>query len=160
METPYREVSFKQHDIMTRDLIDQVEQNLQWIKDNTPRGRLFRKTASGIVLKDTLLIVVAGKTKINRNRKHPYASATVKFGLAFDPACSPNITTAICADHQRNLFCVINGPKGKKLPDSTGFDIHVAVQDDPKTKKVDSIKKDFWVHWIAMGYRTDDMNEF
>jgi hypothetical protein len=70
------------------------------------------------------------------------------------------VTTAICADHQRNLFCIINGPAGQKLPDHTGFEIYCAVQDDPTTKKADVIKKDFFVHWIAMGFRTDDLNEF
>jgi len=145
---------------MTRDLMDQIQQNLQFIKDNTPRGRLFRRTSSGIVLKDNLLVVIAGKTKISRNRKSSTARATVKFGAAFDPVCSPNVTTAICADHQRTLFCQVNGPGGKNLPDHTGFEIYCSVQDDPTTKKTDVIKKDFFVHWIAMGFRTDDLNEF
>lgn len=160
METPYRTVNFKQHDVMTRDLMDQVEQNLQWIKDNSPRGRFFKKTTNGIILQEDLLVIMAGKTKISRNRKKGEARATVKFAAGFDPNCHPNVVTGICADHQRTLFLVVNGPKGKNLPDSTGFEISVAVQDDPKTKKSEVIKKDFWVHWIAMGFRTDDLNEF
>jgi hypothetical protein len=160
VETPYRSVSFKQHDTMTRDLMDQIQQDLQYINDNTPRGRLFRGTGKGLKTQDTLLVVVCGKAKINRNRKKPDAHATVKFGAAFDPRCNPNVTTAVCADHQRNLFVVVNGPKGKNIPDSTGFEIYAVVQDDPTTKKTDVIKKDFWVHWMAMGFRRDDMNEF
>jgi len=160
LETAYRTVSFKQHDTMTRDLMDQVQQNLQYIKDNSPRGRLFKRTAQGVVLKDTLLVVVSGKTKIPRNRKKSTARATVKFGAAFDSSCHPNVTTAICADHQRNLFCIVNGPGGKTLPNHAGFEIYCAVQDDPTTKKTEVIKKDFWVHWIAVGFRTDDLNEF
>lgn len=160
METPYRSVGFKQHEVMTRDAMDQVEQNLQWINDNTPRGRLYRKTKTGIVIKEDLLVIIGGKTKISRNRKKSTGRATVKFGAAFDSNCNPNVSTAICADHQRTFFCVVNGPKGKNLPDATGFEISVAIQDDPKTKKTDVIKKDFWVHWIAVGFRTDDLNEF
>lgn len=160
METAYRAVSFKQHDIMTRDLMDQLQQDLQYVNDNTPRGRLFKNASNGTTLQDDLLVVICGRAKMNRNRKKPDTQATVKFGAAFDPSCTPNVTTGICADHQRNLFVVVNGPKGQTLPDSTGFEIYAVVQDDPTTKKTDVIKKDFWVHWMAMGFRRDDMNEF
>jgi hypothetical protein len=160
LETAYRSVSFKNHETMTRDLMDQIEQNLQYVKDNTPRGRLFKKTNKGVILKDDLLVIIAGKVKIPRNRKSSSARATVKFGAAFASNCTPNVTTAICADHQRTIFCIVNGPAGQTLPDHTGFEVHCSVQDDPTTKKTDVIKKDFWVHWIAMGFRTDDLNEF
>lgn len=160
METAYRALSFKQHDVMLRSDMDQVQQNLQWVKDNTPRGRLYHKGPHGVTTRDNLLVVICGKVKIPRNRKQSTSHAYVKFGAAFDPACNPNVTTAICADHQRNLFVVINGPKGKNIPDHTGFEVYAAIQDDPKTKKQDVIKKDFLVHWIAMGFRRDDMNEF
>lgn len=160
METAYRSVGFKQHDTMTRDLMDQIQQNLQYIMDNTPRGRLYKKTDAGIVLQDDLLVIIGGKVKLPRNRKSSTARATVKFGAAFDSGCVPNVTTAICADAQRTLFCVVNGPGGKTLPDHTGFEISCAVQDDPTTKKSEVIKKDFFVHWIAMGFRTDDLDEF
>lgn len=160
METAYRSVSFKQHDIMTRDLMDQIQQNLQYIKDNTPRGRLYKNTSKGISLQDSLLVVIGGKTRIPRNRKSSTARATVKFGAAFASGSRPNVTTAVCADAQRTIFCVVNGPGGQAYPDHTGFEISCAVQDDPTTKKPDVFKKDFYVHWIAMGFRTDDLNEF
>lgn len=160
METAYRAVSFKNHDTMTRDLMDQVQQNLQYIKDNTPRGRLYKKTDRGILLQDELLVVIGGKVRMPRNRKSPSTRASVRFGAAFDPRCNPNVTISICADAQRTIFAVVNGPAGKNLPDSTGFEVLAEVQDDPRTKKPDAIKKDFSVHWIAMGFRTDDMNEF
>lgn len=157
METPYRAVSFVKHDIISRDQMDQIESNLQWINDNTPRGRLYQKNAR---VRSNLLVVLAGKKQINRNRKHSNAKATVKFGKAFDPTCQPNVTTGVCADFQRAIFCVVNGPNGINLPNSTGFEIQVNVQDDPTTKKEEVIKKDFWVHWSAFGFRTDDMNDF
>lgn len=160
METPYRAVGFKNHDTMTRDLMDQVQQNLQYVKDNTPRGRLFIKTKNGVTLKDDYMVIICGRVKIPRNRKKSNSRATVKFGAAFAANCTPVVTTAICADHQRNLFIVINGPNGTNQPTSSGFEVYAAVQDNPKTKREDAIKKDFYVHWIAMGFRTDDLNEF
>lgn len=158
METPFRAVNFAQHDIISRDKMDQIQADLYWVYDNTPRGRLFRP--NGDILRDDLIVAIAGKKQINRNRKKSTAKASVKFGKAFAANCVPSVTTGVVADFQRNIFCVINGPKGKNLPDSTGFDISVAVQDDPTTKKEDVIKKDFWVHWSAFGFRMDDMNEF
>jgi hypothetical protein len=160
VETAYRALSFKQHDTITRDQLDQVQQNLQWVKDNTPRGRFFRQTTKGPVAKDNLLVVIGGKAKISKNHKGSSSRATVKFGKAFASNCNPNVTTGICADAQRTLFCVLNGPGGVNLPNHTGFEIFCAIQDNPVTKKSEFIKKDFWVHWIAMGFRTDDMNDF
>lgn len=157
METPYKAISFVKHEILSRDRLDQLQANYQWINDNTPRGRLFMPNRPA---KNKLLVIIGGKRQINRDRKNARAKASVKFGRAFAPNCNPNVTTGIVADFQRHIFCVVNGPKGKALPDSTGFEIAVAVQDDPTTKKTEVIKKDFFIHWSAFGYRTDDMNAF
>ena len=154
METPFRALSFVNHEVITRDKMDQLQADYQWINDNTPRGRLYR---DGGVL-DYQLMLVAGKSLIRRNRKRDDQKVGVRFAKAFHPNCRPNVTTGVVADFQRQIFCTVHGPKGVNYPNYTGFEISVNIAAD--NKKQDVIKKNFYVHWSAMGYRKADMNDF
>ena len=155
MEDPYRAVSFVDGETITLDKMNQMETNLQWINDNTPRGRYYRASGSPL---DVRTIVVGGKALVKKNIKSDSAKVSVRFGRAFSSSCTPNVTVGICSDFQTKIFCVVNGPKGKLFPDATGFEIYVNIAADKATE--DRIRKDFWIHWHAFGYRDDDMNEF
>jgi hypothetical protein len=154
VETPYRAVNFVKHDIITKDEMDQLQTNYQWINDNTPRSRLYFTTSS----QPDMMVIIAGKKEIKANKKTDNALVKVGFGKAFAPTCRPNVTTAVNADFQTNIFCVVHGPKGINLPNSTGFEISISIAADKK--KNDVIKKPFFVHWSAIGFRENDMNEF
>lgn len=155
METPYKAVSFAKHDIITRDTLDTLQQNYQWINENTPRGRFYR---GGGVPTALNVVVVAGKKEIPQNKKRDWAVVPVRLGKSFAPSCSPSVTTGVVADFQRQIFCVVHGPQGVNYPTSEGFQISVNIASDKP--KEDVIKKNFFVHWHALGFRTDDMNEF
>lgn len=155
METPFRALTFVKGETITKDKMDQLQANYQWINDNTPRSRLFLSTNN---LLDTRMVVIGGRVLIRRSRKRDDATVGVRFGSAFAPECRPNVTTGINADFQRQIFCVVNGFRGLVVPDATGCQIQVNMA-KYKGKK-DIIKKNFYVHWSAIGYRTDDMNEF
>lgn len=155
METPYRAVNFSKHDPITRPDLNQVVANYQWINENTPTGR-FRKPNDKLV--DSYTLIIAGKARIGKKPKHDSARVRVKFGTGFDPSCHPAITTGVVCQEQRAVHCVVNGIKGTLYPNATGFEINVVI-DNPNPKK-DKIKRDFFVHWSAMGYRAEDMREF
>lgn len=163
METPYKAVSFSKHDTITKQDMDQLQNNYQWIKDNTPRGQFYRAEKN---IEQTLLVLVAGKRLIRRHPKTDSAKVAVKFGKVFAPDCRPAVTTGVVADFQKKIHCVVNGPGKTNYPNATGFEINVNIA-GPKDKKgtpvrrrKDVIKKPFWVHWQAMGYRTDNLREF
>lgn len=155
METPYRAVSFAKHQIIDESTMDQLQSNNQWIHDNTPRGRYYRY---GSTPKDTQTVLICGRALIRRNRKSDSARVGVRFGRAFHPTCRPSVTTGVVADFQRKIFCTVHGPEGINLPTSSGFEISINIAADRATQ--DSIRKSFWVHWAAFGFRRDDMNEF
>lgn len=155
METAYKAVNFSKHDIIMRSDLDQINANLRWVYENTPRGRHYRE--SGEPRPENLLII-AGKAKINQDHKRESATVAVKFGESFAPNCNPSITTGVVADFQRKIFCVVHGPGSINYPTAQGFQISVNIA--AGSEKNDIIKKDFWVHWCALGYRKDDMNEF
>ena len=156
METPYKAIGFEQHDILERHIMDQNQSNLQWIKDNTPRGRVFRDSGRGI---DTNLRLVVGREHIRADKKSDTARVEVKFGgNAFDADCHPHITFSVVNDLQRNIFCVVKGPRGARYPNADGFEIWVNINSEKD--KNDFIKKDFFVHWHAFGYRKVNLNEF
>jgi hypothetical protein len=154
METPYKAVEFTKHEVVTRQTLDQMQSNLQWIKDNTPRSRVY---APNGVPTDVLTVIVSGKALIKKNKKSDTGHANVKFrGNIFDPRCRPHVTRGINAGFQRNIFCTLHGPGKTNYPDSTGFAITVNIAADKD--KQDAIKKNFYVHWQAHGYRKDNMN--
>jgi len=156
LETPYKAVSFVKHDIITRSTLDQLQQNYQWIHENTPRGKFYREQGEP---KMTNVRLIAGKKEIGQNKKGDTATVRVNFGgKVFHPNCKPSITTGVVADFQRKIFCVVHGPAGINYPNADGFQITVNIASD--NEKDDVIKKSFWVHWQALGFRTDDMNEF
>lgn len=164
METPYRAVHFSKHDIIERHDMDQLQANYQWIYDNTPRGRFYKPDTTK---QDTLVAVVSGRHLIRRDRKKDHAKVAVNLHKAFDPACRPAVTTGIVCDWRTKIFCVVNGPKGVNYPNASGFEIAVDMAQAHKKqagknhKNVrGSIRKNFWVHWQAAGYRTDDMHDF
>lgn len=155
METPFKAVEFKKHDTVTRDLVDAMQTNTQWLKDNTPRGRNIYDNGSIV---DSLAVMICGRVSIPRNKKYAYAVKSVKFGTAFDSRCRPNVTTGIVSESARQIFCVVNGPDGTLLPTSSGFDIFVTADDAAAGTRTNrwAINKGFFVYWQAMGYRADD----
>lgn len=155
METAYKAVTFVKHDIITRPDLDQLNSNLRWIQENTPRGRHYRDEGES---RPVNIMMIAGKVHIRQNRKSDSATVGVKFERSFAPNCNPSVTTGVVADFQRKIFCVVHGPGGTNYPTNHGFQISVNIASE--NEKDDVIKKDFWVHWSALGFRKDDMNEF
>lgn len=153
--TPFKAMSFVKDDVVTKDSLDQMQANYQWINDNTPRGRFYRGNGEPL---DVRTLVVSGRARIRKNKKDDTGKARVRFRKAFAPNCHPHVTTGIVSDFQRRIFCVVNGPGGVNYPNANGFEIKVNIA--AEKKKNDKIQKEFWIHWHAFGYRTDDMNEF
>ena len=152
---PYRAVEFAQDQTITKSDMDQLQANYTYLWENTPRGSFMR--ASGDLL-EVRTVVVCGRSFIKKSNKQDTAGAVVRFGKTFAPKCHPHVTTGVVADKEKRIFCTITGPGGKATPDASGFEIKVNVAADKK--KDDHIKKGFWIHWSALGYRQDDINEF
>lgn len=159
METPFKAVEFAKHETITRHLMDTMQGNAQWLKDNTPRGRNIHDNGS---ISDSLTVIVSGRVYIARNKKYAYANIPVRFPTAFDPRCRPQVTTGIVSESARQIFCVVNGSDGGLMPKSTGFDIFVTADDASAGTSTNrwAINKGFYVNWQAMGYRLDDMYDF
>ena len=157
MDTPFRAMTFVKNDVITTDKMDQLDSNHQWLLENTPRSKVFvgNGTATNLLTKG---MVVGGKVAIKKNLKEQTAKVRVNLGSAFDPKCQPHVTTGIVSDFQRKIFCVINGPGGKDLPNASGFEVVINIAAD--AKKHDKIEKGFYVCWSAFGWRRDNVDEF
>lgn len=153
METPYKAVSFDKHDIVTRDVLDQLNNNTRWVQENTPRSRFYRDLLEPSAENGVL---IGGMVKIAKNKKSDTATVNVSFPTAFAPDCTPAVTTAVVADFQTKIFCSVTGLDQSGYPSANGFKVIV----DVDSGKGVGIKKNFWVHWNAFGYRADDINEF
>lgn len=152
---PYRAVEFVEDEVVLQEELDQLQSNYQWINDNTPRGRFFREEGRN---QDTKLMLLCGKALVKKNNKESTASVNVTFEKSFSPACNPQVTTGVVCDFSKKVFVSLRGPGGKGMPDNTGFTLNVDIAEEKE--KLDKIANEFWIHWHAFGYRTDDMNEF
>lgn len=148
-------MSFNKDDIVTNNDLDQMQANLQWLKDNTPRSRFFRENT------DTTsddMVLVSGRVSIDKSKESQTAIKSIRFGRAFASNCRPNVSLGIVCQPGMNVHVVVNGPDNQLLPNSSGFQIKAYV---PGTsKKTWKINKDFHVCWQAVGYRTRDMDDF
>lgn len=156
METPFRAQAFTKHQPVTKDDMEVTQANLQWLEDNTPRGRFFRENGAPT---DVRSIVISGRVGFGKSRKDNIVRKKVRFGKAFHPDCHPNVTRGVVSDGTQSVFCVFNGPGGRLLPDSTGFEVVIMVPED-NIKDKWKIKKPFHITWHAYGYRRETVNAF
>ena len=144
--TPFRAVNWSPNELIGEDKMDQVSNNINWLRDNTPR--VIYTLPSGVQRVEGIRIA-SGRVLIGA-RKSEDANAEVRFGNFFSNQCQPNITTGIVSAHTRRLFAVIRGI-GQLQPDNRGFEVLVRAANE--TKKQDaSIVYNFYVSWHAMGY--------
>ena len=156
MTTPFKAMAFVKNDVITKDSMDAVQANLQWLQTNTPRGRMNRE---GNKPTDLNTVIISGRVHIARSKKSASAVRPVRLGRAFAPHCNPNVSTGIISDSTPQVFCVVNGPGRRLIPDNTGFEIRVTLAESNNKAKW-KIAKPIFVCWQAFGYRLDDMNDF
>lgn len=143
--TPFRAVNWSPSELVGEDKMDQMNSNMSWLRDNTPRG--VYTLPSGLRRVEGLRIA-SGRVLITA-RKSDSAIAPVRFGNFFSSRCQPIVTTGIVAEGQRKIFAIING-FGQLHPDHRGFQVAVNIAAD--AEKFDRISKSFYVTWQAMGY--------
>lgn len=103
-------------------------------------------------------MMVCGSEKIGRDTTKNGAYAHVRFASAFSPNCKPIVTTGIVCDWAKKLHVVVTGPGGTNFPNSSGFDLRVKIQTNNENNE--NIRDDLYLHWVAMGFRQDNVNEF
>jgi hypothetical protein len=143
--TPYRPINWAPNEIITEDKMDQMANNVQWIKENKPDA-LY--TLPGGTKRYTGVKIAGGRVMIPPHPKTDTATATIRFGDFFTNRCQPIITTGILSNHIMT-FCITNGINGL-IPDNTGFEIHAKYFSDGKKKS--TIGKSFYIQWQALGY--------
>lgn len=144
---PYRAISWSPYEPITDVRMNQSETNLQWIHDNTPRALWTGKDGSSSRREG--LKIASGKALFSK-RESDRATTRVRFGQFFSEFCEPNLATTLLTTGQRKIFHVCSGLDGALHPDHRGFEISVEVA--ANNEKQDSIVKQFYVSWIALGY--------
>lgn len=157
MQGPYKPVDFTNTaedgwEIITTNDLNQVSENLQWIKDNTPRmtyhglGATNRNVTSNI-------IIVGGKVEIPANRKSDSVAKEVRYKAnTFLSGSHPHVLLGIegayWSDYHK-LHAVVQGRGGKGYPDHIGFRVHV--NNHALSAANDKMVRMIRVHWIAIG---------
>lgn len=147
--TPFRTLGWAPHEVITRDKMEQLQSNYQWIADNRVRGRFY---GNGQGKKTTDIILLAGKVRIPRNLKSDTATVSVSFGAAFSSECRPVVTTGVVSDGHVAIFCTVHGLGDMNIPDSRGMEVTINIK--AELLQNDKISKEFFVDWHALGFRS------
>lgn len=144
--TPFRVVNWSPNELIGEDKMDQMNSNMTWLRDNTPR--VYYTLPSGFRRVEGVRIA-AGRALIPP-KKTDNATAQVYFNNLFSQGCQPIVTTGIVSSSQRHIFAVVNGLGSTTQPDNRGFGIFVKIMTG--NKKTNFIKHSFYVSWMALGY--------
>lgn len=142
--TPFKVVSWSPNDVITDEKLGAMVNNDEYLRDNMMRGRYHGNGTTRL----TGLRMASGMALITA-RKSASATKWVDFGNYFTEGCKPLVTTGIMSSSQRQIFATFDGPGNKWQPTRDGFQVHVYVVSNSKTKK---ISRNFYVTWHALGY--------
>lgn len=144
--TSWNPVSWQPNEVITDEKMQQLSDNVQYLKDNTPRAVYATddgmKRANGVV-------IIGGITLITP-RQADNAMVRVNFGSTFASGCNPIITTGMINNFQTQVFTRLTGI-GRARPDHTGFEAHVKVL--AEKDKNDKISNNIYIHYTALGYK-------
>jgi hypothetical protein len=142
-------MSFTKNDNVTRDVVNQLQSNYQWINDNAPRGRFYGDER---IIPDVKSVIACGRVVLHKNKNQDNAQASVQFGKAFAADCRPHVTTGIISTSRKDVFVIIGGPGGFLAPTASGFTLKLVVLEENR-----DTDKDFWIAWHAYGYNTGEI---
>ena len=136
----YKAVSWNENDDITAEDMQQMSDNITYVKDNMLRGKVISGSTvnGGIKVLAGRVSVAKGKVTSRRMR--------VNFGGFFSSSCYPICTATMASTYERDFNLTVQGLSGIQ-PDSAGMDI---IYSAPKTNK--SIDRNMWVNYICVGY--------
>lgn len=137
-------MSWQPLDIISKNKLDQMVSNEDWIRDHSVRG-VYRAHETK---RTEQLKLVGGLVRFPPTKKG-HANSEVFFGNIFAAPCEPIVTTGIISPSQHRIHVTIEG-LGRFHPDHRGFRANVSM--DAVNKKNNRIKRLFYVSWQAFGY--------
>lgn len=144
--TAFKVVSWSPLDPITKDKLDAMVSNDNFLKDNMISGQYSR----GSINRRTGLRVLTGIMPVPSHPKSGSYDKVVNLGTFFSQNCMPMITTGIYSQHHRKVFVTIDGPGNVKYPTSSSFAMHVRVEGAKAGAKIN--RKPFDIVWVAVGY--------
>lgn len=143
--TPYKPTSWSVGEQITREKLNQMTANDQYIFENQPNAFY---NAHGIK-KTTGLKIMAGYVYIAGGKAKHYQKA-VYFGNFFSVGCKPIVVTGQVIQKQSRIHCIIRGLTGEYWPDHRGFT--AVVDSDELSTKSNYFHYGVNVQFIAVGY--------
>lgn len=143
--TPYKPTSWSLGEQITREKLNQMTSNDQYLFENQPNAFY---NAHGIK-KTTGLKIMAGYTVIRGGKSRHY-EREVYFGNFFSVGCKPIIVTGLVIQKQSRIHCILRGLRGEYWPDHRGFT--AVVDADEINPKTNYFHYGVNVQFLAIGY--------
>lgn len=143
--TEFVAVSWQPNELIDEDSLDQISNNLTFLRNQMIDGKYQQLEGGGIV--DIGIKMLCGRSLV-APRKSDTATITINFANMFTPNTQPVVTTSLTSASKVQIYHVINGI-GRFHPSDQGFQAKVQVTSN-SNKKV-KIQQNICVNWIAMG---------
>ncbi|AXH66817.1 hypothetical protein SEA_STARPLATINUM_69 [Streptomyces phage StarPlatinum] len=143
--TPYKPTSWSLGEQITREKLNQMCSNDQYIFENQP---VAFYNAHGIK-KTSGLKIMGGYVYIKGGKGRHYEKE-VYFGNFFSVGCKPIVVTSQVIQKQSRIHCIIRGVRGEYWPDHRGFT--AVVDSDELSSKSNYFHYGVNVHFLALGY--------
>lgn len=143
--TPYKPTSWSSGEQITREKLNQMCANEQWIFENQPNAFY---NAHGIK-KTSGLKIMAGYTSFGSNKAR-HIEKDVLFGNFFSVGCKPIVVLEPVILKQSRIHTAIRGISSEKYPDHRGF--RCVLDADELSSKRNYFHYGTVVYFIAIGY--------
>lgn len=139
-------VSWTADQIIDEDTLDQINNNLVWLRNNSVQGKYTHLNGA---VTGTGVKMLCGR-KMLTAPKSDRVTGQVKFGQVFTAGTIPVITTSIVSPSGKSALDHILMGIDDNQPNHQGFKVKVVV--NAGKKKQDNLAKPIYINWIAMGY--------
>lgn len=143
--TPYKPTSWSVGEQITREKLNQMTANDQWIFENQPNAFYNAhgiKKTSGLKIMGGTVYVKAGKGK--------HYEVAAYFGNFFSVGCRPIVILTPVIQKQSRIHFAVRGLAGDNYPDHRGFT--AVVDSDELTAKRNYFHYTINVQFLALGY--------
>lgn len=141
--TPYKKMSWSPNDLITDTKLDMMVSNDDYLQANMPRARY---AAFGINRTEGTKIM--GGVMNLPGTPSNWRGGHAMFGNFFTSGCRPIVTVGHNSNWARHTHITFAGI-GTMFPDHRG--VSIAVFSNPPGKDK-SLKRQHYVHWMALGY--------
>lgn len=147
--TPYKNVSWSTADTASKEKLNQMTNNDQWLFENMPKAIY----SVGSIKRQAGVKILSGKG-VYAPQTTDWAIVEVGFGNVFSPGCQPVVVCTVASYWSHRKYATICGFDGTEIIDHRGFKAVIGSYEGTVRGNAawSVLNVGGHVNWIAIGY--------